>query len=210
MAWIGAFYRCGCAANLHEELGRAPEVVAVAGTVRCGHLVLSNLQNYISSGTLLSALAWRPVGRGFCYSRVRLAPPHVDSSAGALCMPLPCRTTMSPRGALHQNPNGNATRFVNMDEVFLGECPKTKGAASRCCVAARLRVGRDRARVRKRSNKATYKRAGQVGGRVLLASPGSLLGAASRTVRPRARTSPRARARTMAIENPRRRRERCA
>ena len=33
------------------------------------------------------------------------------------------------QGALTQNPNGNATRFVTMAEIFLGECPDTKGAA---------------------------------------------------------------------------------
>ena len=43
MAWIGAFYRCDTPAKLHEELGRAPEIVAGAGTVRLGQLVLSNL-----------------------------------------------------------------------------------------------------------------------------------------------------------------------
>ena len=208
MAWIARLYRCGRAGKLHVELGRAPEIVEVAVAVRCGRLVLSNLNKFYSVSSRSATTA--PGHMRLSVIRACGSLPHVDSSAGAPCTPLPCRTTMSPRGALHQNPNGNATRFVNMDEVFLGECPKTKGAASRCCVAARLRVGRDRARVRKRSNKATYKRAGQVGGRVLLASPGSLLGAASRTVRPRARTSPRARARTMAIENPRRRRERCA
>ena len=99
-AWIARLYRCDKPAKLHEELGGAPEMVAGAGTVRCGLLVLSYLQNYMSSGTLLSALAWRPVGAWFLHSRVRLAPPHVDSSAGAPCTPLPCRTTMSPRGAL--------------------------------------------------------------------------------------------------------------
>ena len=65
----------------------------------------------------------------FRHSRVRLAPPHVDSSAGALCTPLPCCTTMSPRGALHQNPNGNATSLTKMDEVFSFDSPQIDGAA---------------------------------------------------------------------------------
>ena len=33
------------------------------------------------------------------------------------------------QGALHQNPNGNATRFVNMDGISPFDSPKIAGAA---------------------------------------------------------------------------------
>ena len=101
MAWIARLYRCDTPAKLHEELARAPEIVAGAGMVRCGllgrQLVLSNdnpsCRPADASSSKLEACGY--------HHSVRLAPPQVDSSAGALRTPLPCCTTMSPRGALH-------------------------------------------------------------------------------------------------------------
>ena len=103
-------------------------MTAGTGRVRCGHLVLSNLRVFsVSRPAVLAATQVDEGVLAFRHSSVRLAPPHVDSSAGAPCTPLPCRTTMSPRGALTQNPNGNATRFVNMDEVFSVGTPRPPG-----------------------------------------------------------------------------------
>ena len=95
--------------------------------MRCGllggQLVLSNdRQPVVGRHVNLSMgmLAFR-------HSRVRLAPPHVDSSAGTLRMPLPCCRTMSLRGALNQNPNENATSFIIMDEVVSVDTPRPPG-----------------------------------------------------------------------------------
>ena len=77
-----------------------------------------------------------------------------------------------------------------MDEIFLGECPDTKGAASRCCLAARLRVGEYRGHPEPNED-APNERVGQTGERVLLASPGSVLDAAMCRVAPEIHRQPK-------------------
>ena len=100
MAWIARLYRCDTPAKLHEELGRAPEMVAGAGTVRLGQLVLSNLLLFGARTSVCQTCVAR-VGAWFLHSRVRLASPHVDSYAGTVPTALPSRTTMSPKGSPH-------------------------------------------------------------------------------------------------------------
>ena len=65
-------------------------------------------------------------------------------------------------GALPQNPNGNATRFVTMDEVFFGECPNTEGQPPDA--ALQLDSGWKRPRGPSGSEATKYiQRVGQVG-----------------------------------------------
>ena len=71
-------------------------------------------------------------------------------------MPLPCCTIMSSNGALTQITNGNATSFVHMDGISPFDSPKIDGGCLVICAAARVRFGRNRARVRKPRNEATY------------------------------------------------------
>ena len=126
-AWIARLYRCDTPAKLHEELGRAPEIVAGAGTVRLGQLVLSNLllfgartsvcQTCVApGGSVVSAFA-----RAARFPTCRLV--RRDGPHGP-----PVSYDDEPqREPSPKNPNGNATSFIKMDEVFSCDGPRHKG-----------------------------------------------------------------------------------
>ena len=86
MAWIARLYRCGRAGKLHVELGRAPEIVEVAVAVRCGRLVLSNLNKFYSRLVEERHDSTRSHA-SFRNSRVRLAPTRRLVRRGALYAP---------------------------------------------------------------------------------------------------------------------------
>ena len=126
-SWIARLYRCDTPAKLHEELGRAPEMVAGAGTVRLGQLVLSNLllfgartsvcQTCVApGGSVVSAFA-----RAARFPTCRLV--RRDGPHGP-----PVSYDDEPqREPSPKNPNGNATSFIKMDEVFSCDGPRHKG-----------------------------------------------------------------------------------
>ena len=87
MAWIARLYRCGRAGKLHVELGRAPEIVEVAVAVRCGRLVLSNLNKFYSVSSRSATTA----------------PGHMRLSVIRACGSLPTRRLVR-RGALYAPP----------------------------------------------------------------------------------------------------------
>jgi len=94
------------------------------------------------------------------------------------------------QGALTQNPNGNATRFVNMDEVFPVDTVRPPGQppdAARQPGSELERTARPSGTERGR----TKQKGGARGRRVLLASPGSVLGAAMCRVAPELHRQPK-------------------